>query len=221
MIIMNHIKTLTLCLFVTSCANMFENRTFIDQMDHETDSVFVPGRDFQAIAGDSGNPYRSRDEIMERTPMHGASLEEQRQNNSLYQELYRKEISLHPKEKKLYSEVEPYLNEVSEKIYFLNLSYHEKMDFIEANNLPVAGLGREYNRSASRSIAGLNPRGMNEKSLYLGMSKDEVMNLWGRPTRIEVAGNPLHQNERWAFYDNGQLKYVYFEGGNVQGWEQR
>jgi outer membrane protein assembly factor BamE (lipoprotein component of BamABCDE complex) len=55
--------------------------------------------------------------------------------------------------------------------------------------------------------------------LFVGMKKDDVVRNWGRPARIEVAGDPSYQNERWAFYFNGKTKNVYFENGKVQGWE--
>ena len=51
------------------------------------------------------------------------------------------------------------------------------------------------------------------------MSKVQVIDMWGRPARIEVAGNPSNENEKWAFYENGRVKFVYFEGGTVQGWQ--
>ena len=54
--------------------------------------------------------------------------------------------------------------------------------------------------------------------LLLGMDKKTVMKKWGRPTRIDVAGNPTNENERWSFYYNGKVRQVYFEKGVVNGW---
>jgi hypothetical protein len=45
------------------------------------------------------------------------------------------------------------------------------------------------------------------------------MNTFGRPTRVEVAGNPSYENERWLYSVNGATKYIYFESGRVEGWE--
>ncbi len=58
------------------------------------------------------------------------------------------------------------------------------------------------------------------KGLYVGMDKQAVIRSWGKPYRIEVAGNPKNQNERWIFNKgNSRIDYVYFESGIVQGWE--
>ena len=56
------------CMTFTSCAGLLQNRTFIDEMDRESDGLFVAGRDFDAVPGDSGSAYRSNDEIRMRTP---------------------------------------------------------------------------------------------------------------------------------------------------------
>ena len=41
----------------------------------------------------------------------------------------------------------------------------------------------------------------------------------GKPMRVEIAGNPRYENERWLYRMNGASKYIYFESGQVQGWE--
>ena len=51
------------------------------------------------------------------------------------------------------------------------------------------------------------------------MSKTEVQRIWGSPSRVDVAGNPKMENERWSFYHNGRVKTVFFESGRVEGWE--
>ena len=57
-----------------------------------------------------------------------------------------------------------------------------------------------------------------ERGIQIGMSKTQVEQLWGRPVNIEVAGDPRYENERWSFYHQGKMNYVYFESGEVQGW---
>jgi hypothetical protein len=52
------------------------------------------------------------------------------------------------------------------------------------------------------------------------MSKDDVSSSWGKPMRRDVAGNPSQGNERWSYYRNGVLKYIYFAGGKVEGWSE-
>ena len=61
-------------------------------------------------------------------------------------------------------------------------------------------------------------RSIHSAELFLGMNKSEVTQVWGKPARVEVAGNPINQNERWSFKEDGNVRQVYFEGGKVQGW---
>jgi hypothetical protein len=51
------------------------------------------------------------------------------------------------------------------------------------------------------------------------MSKTQVLQSWGEPARVDIAGNPSNENERWLYSMNGASKYIYFEAGEVQGWE--
>ncbi len=63
--------------------------------------------------------------------------------------------------------------------------------------------------------------------IALGMSKELVRKSWGDPESIDVAGNPVYQNERWNYkaYVTDTSGYkkenrlVYFEGGYVVGWD--
>lgn len=57
-----------------------------------------------------------------------------------------------------------------------------------------------------------------ERALHLGMTKGDVVSSWGQPQGVDFAGDPRMQNERWSFYSQGRVHYVYFEGGRVQGW---
>ncbi|MBF0209084.1 MAG: hypothetical protein HQK53_19670, partial [Oligoflexia bacterium] len=59
------------------------------------------------------------------------------------------------------------------------------------------------------------------REIFLGMSKELVMQSWGRPLKIDVAGDPVRENERWLFYSYGGPKYVYFESGRVRGWASK
>ncbi len=51
------------------------------------------------------------------------------------------------------------------------------------------------------------------------MSKNDIVASLGKPARVEIAGNPSYENERWVYQFNGSSKYIYFESGVVQGWE--
>lgn len=203
---------------LTGCAGMLENRSFISEMDHQTDDIFVAGEDFDYVPGDSGTPFRTRDEIAQRTPASGSSFQNRLEESSLRRELSLRERKLNAQEKDVYHEVSPYLETESEKIYYLSLSPNERREYLDSRKIDYTG-GRGYQPESynQRSLASLQP--VYSGALELGMTKREVVQTWGRPARVEVAGNPDNENERWAFYDNGRVKFVYFEGGAVQGWQ--
>ena len=120
------------------------------------------------------------------------------------------------KERELYNEVQTQFEGPSEKIYYLSLSPSERREYLDVKRIDYGPRSYGSYRSPSRGLASLAP--IYRETLQLGMTKDQVVSTWGRPARVEVAGNPRNENERWAFYDNGRVKYVYFEGGAVQGW---
>lgn len=209
-------KILSLALIwqLVGCAHMLENRSFIDQMDNQQEDIFVPGEDFAYVPGDSGVPYRSKEEIAMRTPASEYESKRSAENSSLYRELSYRERRLSVREREMYNFVRDQLETPSEKIYYLSLSPTERREYLDSRKVDYPQVG--YRRGGARGLASLQP--VYRNSLELGMTKDDVVNVWGRPARVEVAGNPTHENERWAFYENGSIKYVYFEGGAVQGW---
>ena len=66
-----------------------------------------------------------------------------------------------------------------------------------------------------------------QEDLHLGMLKNSVQSFLGRPDQIEVAGNPIYGNERWTYVRSvptmdgyyTEKRVIYFERGNVVGWE--
>lgn len=200
-----------------SCAHMLENRTFIDQMDNQREDIFVPGEDFSYVPGDAGAPFRSKEEIAMRTPASEYERKSRAEDSSLYRELSFRERRLTMREREIYNHIQDQLETPSEKIYYLSLSPNERREYLDSRMMEYPQRG--YGRSGARGLASLQP--IYRNSLELGMTKDDVVNRWGRPARVEVAGNPTHENERWAFYENGSIKYVYFEGGAVQGWNMQ
>lgn len=206
---MKFLSLLLFSLIFTSCGLMLENRTFLDQMDETNDqSFFVEGRDFRVAAGDSGKVGRTKDEILSRTPQSeevAASQIADRRLNSEFQNLYNAQSDF---ARRHYHRYENFFNNVSERIYFLKLgSLDERNQYLMARGAPI-GRNMEMN--------GYQLKQVNE--IFLGMSKRQVISAWGRPTRIDVAGDPKYENERWAFYDGGRIRYIYFESGSVQGW---
>ncbi len=65
--------------------------------------------------------------------------------------------------------------------------------------------------------------------ITIGMTKQAVRDSWGEPELVEVAGNPVYGNERWAYSEqvpssDGYMtehRLVYFESGRVVGWEKK
>jgi hypothetical protein len=198
---------LLITAFLTGCSGLFPRRTFIDEMDRESDGVFVPGKDFEISAGDSGSAYRSRNEVLRRTPaafMRDGNLKEQR---SLMGELTEKERKLTRREYRQYRELDDQFGDESERLYYLGLSRNEREDYLRSKQVDRAGLGLLSGRL-----------GVEASELRVGMGKNEVLQGWGRPARKDYAGNPTNENERWSFYRNGKLNHIYFESGEVHGW---
>jgi len=217
---MKALSLVTILFLTTSCASLFQERTFIREMDKESDGTWTPHEDFHVIPGDQHDGYRTREQIASRTP--GAKINTL--EDSLQRELSVKEKSLTMEQYAEYSEIKPDLDTISEKIYFLNLSVDEREEYLSSRQLGKYAVtnrpsrGRRsagYREPASMPIANSFSYGRN---IYQGMAKEEVRSSWGRPTRVDVAGDPRNQNERWTFYENGKIKQVFFEGGVVQGW---
>ncbi len=99
----------------------------------------------------------------------------------------------------------------SERIYFLSLPKNERRDYLE---------NRGYLEVEPERVPASEVRfGLRMSDLNQGMSKEDVLESWGNPLKVEVAGNPSHENERWLYDVNGAMKYVYFESGYVAGLE--
>ena len=77
--------------------------------------------------------------------------------------------------------------------------------------LSARGISGDAAPVVSRSIA-------SQGILNLGMTKSDVQASWGEPIRVDFAGNPQLENERWVYHANGAAKYIYFESGRVGGW---
>jgi hypothetical protein len=206
-----------LCL--SGCASLFQERTFIKEMDRQSDGAWIPHEDFHVVPGDERDGYRSRGEIAARTP---DARKEYSFSDNLERELSVKEKLLTTHQYAEYSELRPDLETTSEKIYFLSLSVNEREEYLRSRQLGryarrvvKKNVRRGYRAPASSPISNAF---RSSRDISQGMEKDEVRSSWGRPSRVEVAGDPGNQNERWTFHENGKVSQVFFEGGVVQGW---
>jgi hypothetical protein len=75
---------------------------------------------------------------------------------------------------------------------------------------------RQLSKSAKHSA-------FNKKILIVGLSKQDVQKILGKPYDIEFAGEPRLENEKWIYHKLVQLtkgySTVYFKNGIVVAWE--
>lgn len=203
----------TLTLF-SGCAALLEERSYIDEMDRDSDGFFVAGRDFPVMNGDSGEAFRSREEIQKRTPASKRSKAREDERLSLEKELRDKLSEQDEEVLRAYQRDGQYLESDSERLYYLSMNGEERTNYINTKIQDMSD--EEAFKKNSREF--LKRRSVRTQEIAEGMSKNEVVELWGKPTKVEVAGHPKFENERWSFAEGGQVKRIYFEGGKVQGW---
>lgn len=122
------------------------------------------------------------------------------------------------RDKSQYYQLKGLMKSDAERIYFLKLPTYEA-------------------RSRWASQRNLNPDGsdfpedvqalIENNDIGTGMSKRAVLESWGDPTSEEFAGNPIYGNEAWKYKKTistssgyaEEVRVVYFEAGQVVGWE--
>lgn len=122
------------------------------------------------------------------------------------------------REMKQYYHYKPMMNSDQERIYFLSLpSIESRERFVQQRGL--ASKMKEISPDIASQIE--------ENDISVGMTQKSVLESWGDPDRVEVAGNPVYGNERWKYSKyvsseagyRRETRYVYFENGVVSGWE--
>lgn len=200
------------CLILnTGCSGFLPDRSFIEEMNRESDPVLQAGKDFPVVSGDTGEAYRSREEVQKRTPSSERNRKQIREQASIKQELDQKEADIPEEFVGQYTKDKKYLPTDSDKLYYLSLSMPERGSYINVKRQDMQddqGKGQDF----------IQKRSIHNAELYLGMGKSQVIQVWGKPSRVEIAGNPKNQNERWSFVEDGNVKQIYFESGKVQGW---
>jgi len=203
--------TISLLFMTQSCSQMMPHRDYLSEMDQDDSSYYQPHKDFPVMAGDTGKVWESKAERRRRTPASASEMQERRSQTYLQDELRQLEGRQSEGQFELYEKYRQQLGSVSERIYFLKLPVYERKEYLLSRGL-IKTEPRTYLQT-EQQLAQRN------NSVSLGMSKNEVMNSIGEPQRIEVAGNPSYENERWVYGRNGASKYIYFESGRVEGWE--
>lgn len=122
------------------------------------------------------------------------------------------------RDKQQYYGVRSSMRNDRERIYFLSLPTYEARERWADSRGFRAETG--HNEETARIIEA--------KDIALGMTQKAVMESWGDPDAVEIAGNPIYGFERWKYnrFVSGQegyqkeMRIVYFEGGRVVGWEK-
>ena len=67
---------------------------------------------------------------------------------------------------------------------------------------------------------------LKEGEITLGMSMEEVTELWGHPGLVDFAGDRPSLNQKWTYIQGlisqselAPTRVVYFEKGRVSGWK--
>jgi hypothetical protein len=207
---MNAIKNLAflfLIMGLSSCSQFMTHRDYVAEMERDDSSFFNPRVDFPVVAGDTGRDWESTSDRKNRTPASVDEIQDNKSRRFLTQELRKLEGQQSDNALEQYEKNKHHFKTTSEKIYFLKLSQFERKDYL-------ASRGFIKEESSPRQIFA-----MRDSKVASGMSKSQVMENWGEPNRVEVAGNPSYENERWLYSFNGATKYIYFESGVVRGWE--
>jgi hypothetical protein len=198
-------------LMLGGCSQLPSGRTYLSEMEHDDSRFFKAAEDFPVVVGDNGQFWNTEDEQKSRTPASEHDLVDDRRAQALKQELRSLEGAQSEDGLEFYRQHEHQLATVSEKIYFLKLPPFERRDYLMTRGFI----------SEPKQIATVQERmfATRQRDILLGMNKQDVVESWGKPIRVEVAGNPQNENERWLYKMNGASKFIYFEAGEVQGWE--
>jgi hypothetical protein len=191
-----------------SCSQFMSRRDYLTEMENDDSNFWNPNQDFPVVAGDNGDFSLDHEQRKARTPASAHDVYQDQYTRSLEAELA--ELESKQAENSLYQKYHHKIGTTSERIYFLKLPAHERRDYLEARGIAEA---EPLYTNREKDLA------IQQSDILLGMTKDEVVNSWGAPLKVEVAGNPSYENERWFYRPNGASKYIYFESGKVEGWE--
>lgn len=197
-----------LTLVFTCACSLAPHRSYLSEMEEDDSSLFEPRKDFVVVPGDTGRDYRSAQEWKRRIPASESMRRREREEQAIEQDLVRLENAQSEAAARHYRQFRARLGSTSERIYFLQLPSHaEREEYLAARGLVTESpvLPQERHWAAQQS------------EVVVGMTKEDVLESWGSPDRVDVAGNPRNENERWRYNRNGAVRYIFIEGGVVEG----
>ncbi len=124
------------------------------------------------------------------------------------------------REREQYFKNKPYMRSNRDRLEFLSIeSYEGRARWLTAHG--VQGAATPHNPDI-QALVDIN-------DITVGMTKQAVRDSWGEPELVEVAGNPLYGNERWAYSEQlpttdgfqTEKRTIFFEAGRVVGWERK
>lgn len=203
------------CSGLLACSIL--QRSFQSGYDNDT---------YEFRAGQSGREfYREKQNLLENEAREELGLDNALELNEAQSNALNSRLSLKRAEKNLANQREKrqYFNYKSamrtdaERLYFLSLP---SVDARERWALQKGLNGKNEDHPVINTI-------IEKNDVTLGMSQNAVIQSWGDPDIVEVAGNPVYRNERWKYTkmisgDEGfqqQTRVIYFESGRVVGWE--
>jgi hypothetical protein len=121
-------------------------------------------------------------------------------------------------EKKQYYNLKPYFRSDYDRIQFLRLPDYDARNRW-ANMKGISADQKSFDSYTLKLIE--------NNDIAKGMTRSAVLQSWGDPEMVEVAGDPIYGNERWKYSKltssedgyNNETRFIYFEGGVVIGWE--
>lgn len=151
--------------------------------------------------------------------MDSSSLnEKQMYDLNMRVKLIELENALHnPSEINQYYENKSYFVNDRQRVHFLTIS-----DYIQKENW----LAKYINKSPERYPSSVK-EAITKGDLVPNMTKEAVIESWGRPDEIQGSGNKVYGNEKWLYTidvntEEGigrESRQLYFENGLLVGWK--
>jgi outer membrane protein assembly factor BamE (lipoprotein component of BamABCDE complex) len=188
-------------------------------MDRSRDYASVQEDEYAAYAAQKSGTAEALDEL---------GWSPSRQLTSEEEEVLQKRVKLKrlehdnltsDRERTQYFTLRPNLADDDERINFLSLPNYEARERY--------ALQKGISSRAPAMVPEVRDA-VSKSDIILGMNKEAVVDSWGEPADVEVAGNRIYGNEKWTYiqyvptpdgYDREE-RVVIFEAGRVVGWQR-